>query len=136
MSKDNKEEGKKIFGYHLALDIYNCDKDALDSIERCYYYLDRMVDLLEMSKQSPPFVVYTDPIKYPDKAGISGWVPIVESGISIHTITPTAFASIDIYSCKKYDIEVAKKFTQEVFNPQKIEENFLLRGVEYIHPPA
>ncbi len=131
----SRKKEKKIFGYHLALDIYNCDKKALDSIEKCYYYLGTMVDILKMSRQSPPFVVYTDPVKYPDKAGISGWVPIVESGISIHTITPTGFASIDIYSCKKYDKEKARKFTQEVFKPKKIEENFLLRGIEYIHPP-
>ncbi len=126
---------RKIFGYHLALDCYNCDKKVLDSVEKCYYYLDTLVDVIKVNKQSPPFVVYTDAKKYPDKAGISGWIPIVESGFTIHTITSTGFASIDIYSCKEYDREEVKEFTKKIFKPEKIEEKFFLRGEKYIHPP-
>ncbi len=126
---------KQVFGYHLILDCYDCDKEALDSIEKCYFYLDSLVDLLKVHKQSPPLVVYTDPVKYPDKAGISGWIPIVESGFSIHTITPTGFASIDIYSCKEYKIEEVKEFTKKVFKPKEIEEKFFIRGEKYTHPP-
>ncbi len=103
-------------------------------MEVCYKYLDDMVTLLKMHKQTQPFVVYTDPIKYPDKAGISGWVPLVESGISIHTLTPTDFVSIDVYSCKKYNIETVKAFTRKVFHPKEIEEKFFLRGEKYVHP--
>jgi S-adenosylmethionine decarboxylase len=125
---------KTVFGYHLIMDCYGCEKKAVDSMEVCYKYLDDIVTLLKMHKQTQPFVVYTDPIKYPDKAGISGWVPIVESGISIHTLTPTDFVSIDVYSCKKYNIEKVKAFTRSVFHPKEIEEKFFLRGEKYVHP--
>ena len=104
-------------------------------MEICYKYLDDMTTLLKVHKQSQPFVVYTDPIKYPDKAGISGWVPLVESGISIHTLTPTDFVSIDVYSCKKYSVEAVRDFTKSVFKPQEIEEKYFLRGEKYVHPP-
>ncbi|MDP3982107.1 MAG: S-adenosylmethionine decarboxylase [bacterium] len=134
MSRHTKTKERRIFGYHLALDCYECDPKALDSVEVCYKYLDELPELIGVNKQSPPFVIYTDPVKYPDKAGISGWVPIVESGLSIHTITPTLFASIDIYSCKKYDIEFVKEYTRKIFHPKKIEEKFFTRGEEYIHP--
>lgn len=133
--KSKKSSGHtEVFGYQIVLDCYGCDKKALDSVETCYYYLDKLVDLLGTHRQSPPFVVYTDPIKYPDKAGISGWIPIVESGFSIHTITPAGFASIDIYSCKKYNKEMVKDFTRKIFKPKKIEEQFFLRGVHYVPP--
>ena len=125
---------KTVFGYHLVMDCYGCDRKAVDSMEVCYKYLDDIVALLKMHKQTQPFVVYTDPVKYPDKAGISGWVPIVESGISIHTLTPTNFVSIDVYSCKKYNIEVVKDFTRKIFHPEEIEEKFFLRGEKYVHP--
>ena len=125
---------KNVFGYHLILDCYGCNKKAIDSIEVCYNYLDAMTKIMKVHKQSPPFVVSTDAVKYPDKAGISGWVPIVESGISIHTLTPTNFISIDIYSCKRYNIEEVKKFTRKIFSPKEIEEKFFLRGEKYVHP--
>ena len=93
----SKYVDSQIFGYQLVLDCYGCSKERIDSIEICYYYLDQLVDLIGVHRQSPPFVVYTDPIKYPDKAGISGWLPIVESGFTIHTITPAKFSSIYIF---------------------------------------
>jgi len=121
----------KAFGYHYMLDLYGCDKDVIDSVEKNYEYLDNLPESLGMEKQSPPFVIYTDAKKWPDKAGISAWVPIVESGISIHTVTPTNFASIDIYSCKEFDKEKVKKITCDMFKPQQVEEKFVLRGEKY-----
>ncbi len=133
-SVKNKIKGPtNVFGYHLVMDCYGCNKKAIDSMKVCYDYLDQMTVIMKVHKQTQPFVVYTDPVKYPDKAGISGWVPIVESGISIHTLTPTNFISIDVYSCKKYSIEKVKAFTQAVFKPKEIEEKFFLRGEKYVH---
>jgi S-adenosylmethionine/arginine decarboxylase-like enzyme len=116
------------------MDLYGCDPKALDSMETCFNYLNGLAELLKVHKQSAPIVVYTDPIKYPDKAGISGWLPIVESGFSIHTLTPTRFASIDVYSCKRYSVEAVKAYTAKVFKPQEIEEKQFLRGEKYVHP--
>jgi S-adenosylmethionine decarboxylase len=134
MKKRKPKSPRQIFGYHLVLDCYGCDHKAVDSMEVCYKYLDDMVTLMKVHKQTQPMVVYTDPKKYPDKAGISGWIPLVESGISIHTLTPTDFVSIDVYSCKKYSVEKVKAFTARVFKPLEIEEKFFLRGEKYIHP--
>ena len=133
--RKNKIKGpRKIFGYHMIMDCYECDRNALDSVEVCYKYLDKITEVMKVHQQSPPFVVYTDPVKYPDKAGISGWIPIVESGVSIHTLTPAAFASIDVYSCKKYNVEKVREFTRNIFKPAEIEEKHFLRGEKYIHP--
>ena len=133
-NKKQKKGAKKNFGYHMIMDCYGCDRKIINSIEVCYNYLNKMVEIMKVHKQSEPFVVYTDPIKYPDKAGISAWVPIVESGISIHTLTPTGFISIDVYSCKKYNIKKVRDFTKKVFKPTEIEEKHFLRGEKYIHP--
>ena len=123
--------GKKVFGYHLILDLYGCNPDKLNSVEEGYKYLDTIAKLIKTDRQAPPYVVLTDSEKYPDKAGISGWIPVVDSGISIHTVVPTRFVSIDIYTCKKFDPEKLKKFTIHFFNPQKIEEKFFFRGEQY-----
>jgi len=116
------------------LDLYGCDPKIVRSLEKCYYYLDILPEIIGTHKQSPPFIIYTNEKKYPDKAGLSGWIPIVESGISIHTLTLTNFVSIDVYSCKKFDPRKIKQFTLKFFKPKKIEEKFFLRGEAYIHP--
>ena len=115
---------QKMFGYHLMLDLYKCDHNIVNSLEVCYNYLNDLADLIGVHKQSAPFVVYTDEKLFPDKAGISAWIPIVESGFSIHTISPTNFVSVDIYSCKKFNRQQVRKFTVKIFKPKKVEENF------------
>lgn len=122
------------FGYHLMLDLYECDKNAVGSIHECYAFLDKLPEIIHTSKQAPPYIFYTDEKQYPDKAGLSGWVPLVESGISIHTLTPTNFVSIDIYTCHHLDkplIEKIKEYTFGIFLPRETEERFLIRGERY-----
>ncbi len=122
------------FGYHLILDLYECHPQVVGSIQVCYGYLDRLPDLIGTSKQAPPYIFYTDEEKYPDKAGLSGWIPLVESGISIHTLTVTNFISIDVYTCRALDktlIERIKEFTCKTFLPEEFEEKLILRGEKY-----
>ena len=73
----------------------------------------------------------SDGIKYPDKAGLSGWVPLIESSIVIHPLTPKNFISIDIYCCKRFDIEKAKEICQRIFSPEHIETQYIYRGKNY-----
>ncbi len=122
---------RKVFGYHLILDLYECSPEKLNSIEEGYRYLDTIPNLIGTDRQGAPYVVRTDAIKYPDKAGISGWIPVVDSGISLHTVVPTRFVSIDIYTCKQYDQKKIKDFTLDFFKPKKVEEKFFFRGEEY-----
>ncbi|MBD3208412.1 MAG: hypothetical protein GF370_03085 [Candidatus Nealsonbacteria bacterium] len=125
---------KIIFGYYLTLDIYDCDPKTVGSLAISYRFLDNMPSVLNVYKLSQPFVVYTDEKKYPDKAGVSGWIPLLDNknktfgGVSIHTLTPTNFISIDVYCNRKFNTEKIKKFTQETFHPQKIESSFKKRG--------
>lgn len=122
------------FGYHLMLDLYECDKNAVGSIHECYAFLDKLPEIIHTSKQAPPYIFYTNEKQYPDKAGLSGWIPLVESGISIHTLTVTNFVSIDVYTCHFLDkslIDKIKDFTFGIFLPKDIEERFLMRGEKY-----
>lgn len=119
------------FGYLLTLDLYGCKKGVCDDLSLCYKFLEDLVEKLEMKKQSPPFIFKSDEVRYPDKAGLSGWVPLIESGIQIHTLTPKNFISIDIYSCKKFSPENIEEFARGYFGFQEFEQNFIERGVKY-----
>ena len=58
-------------------------------------------------------------------------VPLIESGIQIHTLSPKNFISIDVYSCKKFGIDTVASFARDYFSAEKVEQNFIIRGVEY-----
>lgn len=140
MQNKEQQDIQKFFGYYLALDLYDCEPETVGDLKIGYSYLDGLATILRLKKLSPPFIICTDEKKYPDKAGLSGWVPFMDpasktfSGASIHTLTPTNFISIDIYSGRKLDREKIKEFTLKVFKSKKIEEQYLLRGENYIHP--
>ena len=120
-----------VFGYELLLDCYGCKKGTCGDLEHCYSYLDKLVDFIDMKKQEPPTIFRTDRKSFPDKAGLSGWVPLVESSIVIHTLSKKNFISIDVYSCKDYSQKKVIEFTQRYFDPEKIEHQFVERGKHY-----
>ncbi len=84
-----------------------------------------------MEKQSPPSIFRSDEQRFPDKAGLSGWVPLIESSIVIHTLTPKNYISIDVYCCRCFDRERAKEVCRRFFTPKRIDEQYMERGVDY-----
>lgn len=119
------------FGYLITLDLYGCREGVCDDLHLCYQFLEELVRQLKMSKQSPPYIFESDKQKYPDKAGLSGWVPLIESGIQIHTLTPKNFISVDVYSCRKFSTDHIKEFVQNYFGCKEVEMNYVERGVKY-----
>ncbi|HNV23360.1 MAG TPA: S-adenosylmethionine decarboxylase [Candidatus Omnitrophota bacterium] len=128
-----KQETKKAepFGYEMLLDLYGCKEGACDDLTLCYNFLDEIVDALGMEKQAPPGIFRSDATRFPDKAGLSGWAPLIESSIVIHTLTPKNFISVDVYCCKKFDLEVARQMCRKYFSPKKIDDQYFERGFDY-----
>jgi S-adenosylmethionine/arginine decarboxylase-like enzyme len=83
-----------------------------------------------MTAQSPPYI-FRSPASFPDKAGLSGWVPLIESGIQIHTLIPKNFISIDVYCCRNFHSGKILKFARNVFHPQEVEMKKIARGLKY-----
>lgn len=138
---DYKKEETRPFGWSLLVEVYNCSKglgNHTDDFYICYKFLDKLPGLIGMNKQAPPIVIETDAVKYPDKAGYSGWVALVESGIQIHTLLPAHFITIDIYSCKKFDPQIALRYINKMFQPfnpkNDIKFKYIKRGEDYSNP--
>ena len=124
---------RHVFGHELLLDCYDCKPGVCSDLEKSYNFLDKIVDIIEMKKQAPPQVFKTDSKLYPDKAGLSGWVALVESSIVIHTLSKKNFISIDIYTCGKLDPKLAVAFVNKYFKPKKIEKQYVERGIHYFN---
>lgn len=121
----------EVFGYQLLLDLYGCKTGVCDDLSLCYQFLDEMVDKLGMEKQAPPNIFRSDEKRFPDKAGLSGWAPLIESSIVIHTLTPKDYISVDVYCCKAFDPQTARDMCRKFFAPKKIDEQYIERGLDY-----
>jgi len=123
----SEAECRAAFGFLLMLDGYRCDPERLDDLTGCYDFLDRLVAELGVTKQSQPYLFRT-PAQFADKRGVSGWVPLVESGISLHTLTLSRFVSLDVYSCRLFDNDRVIACMRDFFRPESLDANFVLRG--------
>jgi S-adenosylmethionine decarboxylase len=120
----------ETFGVHLMLDGYGCDRSKLESEEFVYKFLDEFPADIGMTKIMQPSVLkYSDTCS--EECGISGFVLIAESHVSVHTFPATGYVSIDIFSCKSFDLEAAEREIARRFDITRVETNVLDRGVEY-----
>lgn len=121
-----------MFGPHLILDLYGCNKEKLSDLDFIYKILDELPELIGMHKLSLPSVklFHGNPDTF-DKGGVSGFVVITESHISIHTFFEQQYVSVDIFSCKEFDMKGAEEYVVEKFEAKKVEKHFLIRGTEF-----
>ena len=125
----------KPFGYSYYLDMYDCRVGAADDLELHYRFLERVVDKIGMTRMSQPVVMH-GPTKngvevYTDKAGVSGWVALIESGIQIHSMEPKRFITLDVYSCNKFNSEIIYNYAKECFGFGDSEQHYFVRGKKY-----
>lgn len=128
----------KPFGYSYHLDIWGCENT--DNLEVVYRYLEKLVHLLGMNQCGSVYAIH-GPVQfdesgqatdvYPGNAGISAFVPLIQSGISLHSVNPTKFITIDVYSCKQFNPIIVDDFTLETFKYTKSQSHWLERGTCY-----
>lgn len=119
-----------MFGPHLVLEAYGCPKDLLGDLTRLSDFLDAVPAQLNMTKIMPPYVFrYSGAV--PDDWGVSGVVLIAESHISVHTFPDKGFVTLDIFSCREFDVDAAIKYFCDIFNPERVEKQLIMRGREF-----
>lgn len=118
------------FGQHLTLDGYGCSYDKLTDQKLVYQFLDQCPDMIHMTKIMDPHV-FEYHGKVPEDWGVSGFVIIAESHISIHTFPDRGYLSLDIFSCKEFDHEQAVAYVTDLFDITRHEKNLFDRGLEF-----
>ena len=112
------------------LDGYGCDKERLTDLNLIYRILEELPARIGMTKIMPPYVFKYSGLK-PEDWGLSGFVLIAESHISIHTFPEKSYVSVDIFSCKEFDSEFASGFFRAAFGMTKVDTTVLDRGTEF-----
>ena len=118
---------------HLVIDGHGCDYDQLADPARVHDFLDAFPDAIGMTKIMPPSVhTYRGPT--PEDWGVSGFVIIAESHISMHTFPDRGYANIDVFSCKEFDAERALREIRTLFTMREARHWVLDRGLEHLDP--
>ena len=119
------------FGPHLMVDGYQANYEVLSSVEAITNFLDELPKEIGMTKIMPPYVFKYDGGDKPEDWGVSGFVIIAESHISIHTFPEKEYFSLDIFSCKDFDMDKAVRIIKEYFNTDNLEIRTTNRGTEF-----
>ncbi|MBI2541719.1 adenosylmethionine decarboxylase [Candidatus Woesearchaeota archaeon] len=119
------------FGLHVTIDASGCNKRKLASQSLVYDILNKLPAKIGMTKMTLPYVA-----KWLDKfsagtEGISGFVMIAESHISIHTFPDQDYVFMDIFSCKDFEAETAINYLVDAFEATKYSKNIVKRGVDF-----
>ncbi len=119
------------YGYELVLDLHHCDastfnRESLDGyfetickaidMQKCERYFWDDLGLPEEEKEVLPHTKGTSAVQF-----------ILTSSIVIHTLDLLAAAYINIFSCKVFDRDVAKKITEDWFKARECRTHFIER---------
>jgi len=115
---------------HLVIDGYGADIAILENPDAIYHFLDEYPDTIGMTKIAPP-QVYSYAGQNPNDVGVSGFVLIAESHISVHTFPQRRYINIDVFSCKEFNAHLAEEELKTRFSMEKVRSWTLDRGLEY-----
>lgn len=110
----------RVLGHHLLAEFWGCA--ALDGVERAKSVLRHAVEasgarLIELSAH--PF----------SPQGLSAVAVISESHVAIHTWPEYSYAAVDVFTCGNTDSEAIVRTLADAWQPRRIEQRSLDRGV-------
>jgi len=123
---------KGHFGVHLTLDGHGGSPKRLGDPEVVRQWLDELPGTLGMTRLAESVLVDVDKQSEKDPGGLTGFVLIAESHISIHTFPLRGFVSADVYTCQDWlDTDRLLDHFQATFDLEIVEHNLIIRGTQY-----
>ncbi len=113
------------WGWHLVLNLYNCDSGRIQSAGVIRQFVIDLCDVIEMRRFGEPTIV-----NFGDDPRVAGYslVQLIEtSNICAHFANESSSVYLDIFSCKKFDPDIAADFCATAFLAQKASGTFISR---------
>ena len=113
--------------YRMSIDGYGCKNSR--SLDGCNQFLTMLVETLKINERQRQLTGYPLAQQAEEvdnltsgkkKPGISAQIIFLESGLQLHTWPEREEASVDIFSCLKFDKDLMKKAFKLFFKPEKI----------------
>ena len=86
-------------GMHVILDLYECEEEYLDNINKIEEVLTRAAKVANSTILDKHFRKF-------NPQGVTGMIIVAESHISIHTWPEYKYAAVDVYTCGSHTFPV------------------------------
>lgn len=117
-----KCEENKIMGGHYLLDFFGCSKTQLDSMEFWQKNLPKAAHAAEMEILNSHFHKF-------EPYGLTGFLLLSTSHISVHTWPEHNFAACDVFSCGSGEFtKRAVGYLKKILKHKKCEMEYIGRG--------
>lgn len=101
--------------YHIIIDVSDVSQKILNDLKGLEQFLTQLPAVIQMKILKGPIVIEG----VAENPGITGFVIIDFSHISMHTFTKYNKVLVDIFSCKPYKQEVALQAVLDYFQASK-----------------
>ena len=101
---------------HLVIDGFGGNTSKMWDEQQVRQFLTDYPESLAMTRITEPRVLVYEAPK-PEDSGVTGFVIIAESHISIHTFPRKSYVNIDIFSCRAFDHDRALADVKRLFDP-------------------
>ncbi len=110
-------------GRHLIAELFECDPKVLDSIE----FIEEA--LLEAARASRSTIISHYSYRFKPH-GVSAYVLVAESHISIHTWPEYGYAAVDVFTCGRHtDPWKGLEVLRRRLRARRVEVTEIVRGV-------
>ncbi len=97
--------------YHITVDGYKIDRELLSDKNLIEKVTRGLVEICKMKILYGPVVIQG----VEENPGLTCFTIIDFSHISIHTFTDSLEICVDVFSCKDYDFDSARKYIQKMW---------------------
>ena len=116
---------------HLVIDGFGGNTSKMWDEQLVRQFLTDYPESLAMTRITEPRVLVYEAPK-PEDSGVTGFVIIAESHISIHTFPRKSYVNIDIFSCRAFDHDRALADVKRLFDLEDTQLWLLDRGLEWL----
>ena len=101
------------WGVAASFDIYDCDPATIRDADRIRQFVTELCELIEMERFGDTLVV-----NFGEEERVAGFsmVQLIETSlISAHFANQTNAVYLDVFSCKPYNPQIVREFSQTFF---------------------
>jgi len=116
-----------MWGQHLILDLGECDRTAVRSVETIRAFCQELVAGIGMTAYGEPMLEHFA-VHNPSAAGYTLVQLIETSNICAHFAEAAGEVYVDIFSCQPFSEDTAIDICRAYFAPRTISRTSLMRG--------
>ncbi len=121
-----------IWGQHLILDLGGCPREQLTAAGHIPNWVKELIGAIDMKAFGEPVLEHFASHSF-DAAGFTLMQLIETSNISAHFAENLGQVYIDVFSCKRFDEQLAIEVCKKYFMPTELRSHSLERGL--FNPP-